>query len=173
MDDEENKHIEGEEEEDNDPAQNEEKKFENLDEKTRERVKEVFQIFDKDQASFIDAESLGTLLRWLKFNPTEDEMAEFVETYDHQRRNQITLDQVMQIVNQKVLEPDTIDEFVEAAKVFDHDNDGKIEVAELRYAMAFLGDKMEEGIVDDLIGELDKEKSGLIDILEWAKITFK
>ena len=79
----------------------------------------------------------------------------------------------MTIVNEKILEPDTIDEFVEAAKIFDHDNDGKIEIAELRYAMSRLGDMLDENVVDELISELDKEKTGLIDIVEWAKITFK
>ena len=79
----------------------------------------------------------------------------------------------MTIVNMKILEPDSIDEFIEAAKIFDHDNDGKIEVAELRYAMSILGDPLDEGTVDDLIGELDKEKTGLIEIVEWARITFK
>ena len=100
-------------------------------------------------------------------------MAEYVETYDQQRRNQITLENVMTIVNMKILEPDSIDEFIEAAKIFDHDNDGKIEVAELRYAMSILGDPLDEGTVDDLIGELDREKTGLIEIVEWARITFK
>ena len=71
------------------------------------------------------------------------------------------------------MEPDTIDEFIEAAKVFDHDKDGKIEVAELRYAMSRLGDILEENAVDDLINELDKDKTGFVDIVEWAKITFK
>ena len=79
----------------------------------------------------------------------------------------------MEIVNNKILEPDTIDEFIEAAKVFDHDNDGKIEVAELRYAMSCLGDKLDENAVDDLIAELDREKTGFVDIVEWARITFK
>ena len=79
----------------------------------------------------------------------------------------------MTIVNDKILEPDTIDEFVEAAKIFDHDNDGKIEVAELRYAMSRLGDVLEESTVDELIAELDKEKTGFIEIVEWAKMTFK
>lgn len=142
-------------------------------EKDRERVKEVFQIFDKESQHFIDAMSLGTLLRWLKFNPTEVEMTEYVRQYDAHNRNQITLDNVMEIVNQKIMEPDTIDEFIEAAKIFDHDKDGKIEVAELRYAMSTLGDKLEEPVVDELIAELDKEKTGLIDIAEWARITFK
>ena len=100
-------------------------------------------------------------------------MAEYVETYDQQRRNQITLDNVMTIVNLKILEPDSIDEFIEAAKIFDHDNDGKIEVQELRYAMSRLGDALDEPTVDDLINDLDKEKTGLIDIVEWAKMTFK
>ena len=79
----------------------------------------------------------------------------------------------MTIVNDKILEPDTIDEFVEAAKIFDHDNDGKIEVAELRYAMSRLGDVLEESTVDELIAELDREKTGFIEIVEWAKMTFK
>ena len=79
----------------------------------------------------------------------------------------------MKIVNDKAAEPDTIDEFVEAARVFDHDKDGRIEVSELRYAMSRLGDPLDEAQVDELISELDKDKSGFISIEDWAKITFK
>ena len=79
----------------------------------------------------------------------------------------------MSIVNEKILEPDTIEEFIEAAKIFDHDNDGKIEVAELRYAMSRLGDVLEDSTVDELIQELDKDKTGFVEIVEWARITFK
>ena len=78
----------------------------------------------------------------------------------------------MTIVNEKAGEPDTIDEFVEAAKVFDHDNDGKIEVAELRYAMSRLGDPLDDSEVDTLIGMVDPEKSGLVDIVNWANLTW-
>ena len=74
----------------------------------------------------------------------------------------------MQIVNDKAGEPDTLEEFVEAAKVFDHDNDGKIEVAELHYAMSRLGDPLEDDQVDSLINDLDPSKSGFVDIIEWA-----
>ena len=69
-------------EEDQDPAEKEENKYGNMDAAKRERVKEVFQMFDKEQQGFIDTESLGTLLRWLNFNPTETEMLEYVDTYD-------------------------------------------------------------------------------------------
>ena len=56
---------------------------------------------------------------------------------------------------------------------FDHDNDGKIEVAELRYAMSKLGDVLEESTVDEMIAELDKEKTGFVDIQFWAAQVFK
>ena len=78
----------------------------------------------------------------------------------------------MTIVNEKAGEPDTMEEFIEAAKVFDHDNDGKIEVAELRYAMSRLGDPLDDQFVDELIAELDKEKTGFVEIIDWAKKTF-
>ena len=78
----------------------------------------------------------------------------------------------MTIVNLKVLEPDTEEEFKEAARVFDYDNDGRIEVTELRFAMSMLGDKLDENLVDDLIAELDKEKTGFVDIEAWSSITF-
>jgi len=100
-------------------------------------------------------------------------MQEYIEIYDHSKRNAIMQNDVFQIVDKKMGEPDTIDEFIEAAKIFDHDNDGKIEVAELRFAMTRLGDMLDETLVDDLIAELDKEKTGLVDILDWARITFK
>ena len=79
----------------------------------------------------------------------------------------------MSIANEKVLEPDTVDEFIEAAKIFDHNNDGKIEVTELRFAMSKLGDMLDDTLVDDLIVELDKERTGFIDIVQWAHMTFK
>ena len=78
----------------------------------------------------------------------------------------------MTIVNMKVLEPDTEEEFKEAAKVFDYDNDGRIEVTELRFAMTMLGDKLDDTLVDDLIQDLDREKTGFIDIDAWAAATF-
>ena len=171
------------EDEENDPGQDEEAKYPNLNAKARENVKEKFTIFDKENNGYVDTASLGTMLRWLNYNPTETELAEYVRTYDAQGKDQILLEHVMErqiflarlmeIVNAKILEPDTIDEFIEAAKVFDHDNDGKIEVSELRYAMSCLGDKLDDQLVDELIGELDKEKTGLVEIVEWARITFK
>ena len=167
--------MEGEEEED--PGQGENEENSDLDQKWKDKIKEKFASFDKNNEDAIDAKGLGTLLRWLDFNPNESEMRAWVKKYSTQTGSResetLSLQHVMEIVAEKLQEPDTVDEFIEAAKVFDHDNDGKIEVAELRYAMSRLGDPLEDSLVDDLIAELDKDKTGLVDILDWAKITFK
>ena len=82
---------EGEEEE-LDPGQDEEQKYPNLDTKKRDLVKEKFHIFDSNNNQWIEVQQLGTLLRWLSFNPTEQEMSDYVQKYDSASRNQITLD---------------------------------------------------------------------------------
>ena len=51
---------------------------------------------------------------------------------------------VLSIVNIKMLDSDTIDELIEAMKLFDSDNDGKVTVPELRWALTKLGDAFEE-----------------------------
>ena len=75
------------EDEENDPGQDEEAKYPNLNAKARENVKEKFTIFDKENNGYVDTASLGTMLRWLNYNPTETELAEYVRTYDAQGKD--------------------------------------------------------------------------------------
>ena len=64
----------------------EEKTFEdiypNIKEEMREEVDECFDIFDKDKDDMINYFDLTSLMRWLKFNPTEREMKKYIEKYD-------------------------------------------------------------------------------------------
>ena len=115
---------------------------------------------------------LSTVLRWLKFNPTEREMQEHFAKHDRENRGIITLKSVLSIVNAKMLDSDTIDELIEAMRLFDTDNDGKLTVPELRWAMTKLGDCFEEQQVDEMLKEIDKENTGFVDVLEFARISF-
>ena len=102
-------------------------------------------MFDKENNQTIPKTDLATVLRWLKFNPTERETQDYLKKYDPNTTTTfITLKQVMQIVNLKMLDSDTIDELIEAMKLFDTDHDGKLTVPELRWALTKLGDVFEE-----------------------------
>ena len=78
----------------------------------------------------------------------------------------------MSIANEKKLDTDTVDELIEALRLFDSDNDGKITVPELRWAMTKLGDAFEEQQVDEMLKEIDKENTGFVEVLEFARISF-
>lgn len=146
--------------------------FKMLNDEIKEEIEECFDIFDKDKDGQITYVELGTLLRWLKFNPTEREMKDFATEFDQMSSNLVNKRTVMKIVDRKLMDTDTIDELVEALKLFDTDKDGRLNVPELRWAMTKLGDAMDEASVDEMIKEVDTKGDGYIDILEFAKICF-
>lgn len=137
-----------------------------------EEIEEVFDIFDKDKDGQITYVELGTLLRWLQFNPTEREMKDFALEFDQLSTNLVNKKTVLKIVDRKKQDTDTIDELIEAMKQFDTDKDGRLLVPELRWAMTKLGDVMDEAMVDEMVKEVDADADGYIDILEFAKICF-
>ena len=112
------------------------------------------------------------MLRWLGFNPTDAELNAYVEKYDTVKSGLIHRSNVFEIVEDKVEEPDTIEELIEAMKILDQNKDGTISVPELRWAMTNLGDKLEEQMVDDMIKEIDSENKGYVEIMDFAKCCF-
>jgi Ca2+-binding EF-hand superfamily protein len=78
-----------------------EEKFDLLDADTtfKEEVTDVFDMFDKEKAGTTEATNLGTILRWLKFNPTNPELKEWTEKYDPNQMGTIPLNAVYRIVN--------------------------------------------------------------------------
>jgi len=46
-------------------------------EEFKAEVLEVFDMFDKEKDETVEVASLATILRWLKFNPSEKELAKW------------------------------------------------------------------------------------------------
>lgn len=59
-------------------------------------------MFDKEKDDTIEAASLATVLRWLKFNPSEGELAEYARKFDPIMTNKFRKRDVLIIVNQKM-----------------------------------------------------------------------
>ena len=114
---------------------------------------------------------MGMLLRWLKFNPTDKELKAYADKYDPSKAMEISKKSIYEIVDQKMLEPDTIEELIKAMEILDTNRDGTIPTNELRYCMTKLGDPLDETAVDEMIKEIDGDK-GYVNIMEFAKICF-
>ena len=150
------------------------KSYPNINEELKEDIDSFFDIFDKDRDNFINYFDLTSLLRWLNYNPTEREMKKYIDKYDPSKSNLIGKKVVYEIVNKKVLEPDTIEELIEALRILDHNKDGTIDVNELRWAMTRLGDSMEETAVDEMIQLITEgtDKKEYVEIMDFAETTF-
>ena len=63
-------------------GEEEEKKFQYLDQAMLDSIEDVFEIFDKQKEGFIKDSDLGTVLRALNFNPTEAELTSMIKEVD-------------------------------------------------------------------------------------------
>ncbi|KAG0245458.1 SCF ubiquitin ligase complex subunit cdc4 [Actinomortierella wolfii] len=131
--------------------------------------KEGFSLFDRKGTGKIDTESLGDLLRALGQNPTQAQVRELMEQAGS---SSIDFEQFLQIL----LRPDgfkpagTPQEFINGFKVFDKDGNGLISVAELRYVLTNLGEKLTEEEVDELMKGVQVDNSGKVNYEEFVQI---
>ncbi|KAF9163353.1 hypothetical protein DFQ26_002673 [Actinomortierella ambigua] len=123
--------------------------------------KEGFSLFDRKGAGKIDTANLGDLLRALGQNPTQAQVRELVEQAG---ASTLDFDQFLKIL----LRADgfkpagTQQEFINGFKVFDKDGNGLISVAELRYVLTNLGEKLSEEEVDELMKGIQVDNNGKI-----------
>lgn len=135
-------------------------------------VLEVFDMFDQQKDMTIEVASLATLLRWCNFNPTEKELHSYMVRYDPYSQGRYRQRDVMQIVEERMHQPDTFEELIEALKTFDYDQDGRITTSEFRWFMCKIGDPFDEPQVDVILKEVDPGATGFIDILSYSKLNF-
>ena len=132
-------------------------------------IKEIFMLFDKNEDNYVHTLELGTLLRAINLNPTESELQELMKKIDPSNSGQFNLQQLENLVRTRGKDPDTLQDVIDALKVFDTDHDGKITVDEFLYAMVNMGEKMTEDEVKEIIGDSEID-NGHIKIEEFAKM---
>lgn len=80
----------------------------------------------------------------------------------------IRLEDIIRIMEKRSKDADSIDDILEALKMFDKDNDGKITVREMRYALANMGNMMSTEEVDEFMSVAASDDFIVID--EFAKM---
>lgn len=143
---------------------------ENLTEEQIAEFKEAFQIFDKDGDGSITTKELGTVMRSLGQNPSEEELKNMIEDVDADGSGTIDFKEFLGLMARKMKETDTEEELIEAFKVFDKDGNGLISAHELRFVMTTAGEALTDEEIDDLIREADIDGDGYIDYEEFVKM---
>lgn len=115
-------------------------------------INQLFKKFDKSESGFILSKDLGTMLRLLEFNPTDKEINNMLQTLDI-KEDKLTKEEFLTCVARKSRDSDTIDEFLNAFKIFDTENKGVIEEKVLRYVLCKTGDCFTDEEMDLLMKE--------------------
>lgn len=132
--------------------------------------KEAFQIFDKDGDGLITTKELGTVMRSLGQNLSEEELKTMIEEVDTDKNGTIDFQEFLGLMAWKMKETDIEDELIEAFKVFDRDGNGLISSHELRFVMSTSGEKLSEEDIEEMIKEADENGDGYIDYEEFVKM---
>ena len=114
-------------------------------------IKEIFMLFDKNGDGFVHTTELGTLVRAINLNPSEAEIIDMQKKVDPNNSGQFNLQQLETLIKERGKDTDTLDDVVNALKVFDSDHDGKISVEEFTAAMVTMGERMSESEIQEIV----------------------
>jgi calmodulin len=133
--------------------------------------KEAFSLFDKAGEGTITAVELGTVMRSLGQNPTDDELTAMINEVDADGNGTIDFPEFLTMMARKMSDIDSEAEIRAAFKVFDKDCDGFITVHELRHIMPTLGENLTDQEIDDMIREADITGDGRVNYEEFFKMS--
>ena len=143
---------------------------ENLTDEKIMEFKAAFELFDKDRNGKITSKELGTVMRGLGQNPTEEELKQMIREVDLDGNGTIDFKEFLCLMVKKMKDTDTDEELLEAFKVFDRDGNGFITSHELRNIMNSLGENLSPEEIEEMIKEADLDNDGQIDYEEFVKM---
>ena len=143
---------------------------ENLSEERITEFKAAFELFDKDRDGAINNKELGTVMRNLGQNPSEEELQKMIKEVDLNGNGVIDFNEFLYLMVKRMKENDTEEELIEAFKVFDRDGDGYVTAHELRNVMTCLCEETSPEEAEEMIKEADIDGDGQIDYQEFVKM---
>eukprot|EP00045_Choanoeca_perplexa_P010028 m.100315 g.100315 ORF g.100315 m.100315 type:complete len:151 (+) comp15121_c2_seq1:101-553(+) len=135
--------------------------------------REAFALFDKKGDGNIRVGDLGTVLRALGQNPSEEDVRKIQAEIDPDNSDKrITFEEFLPLL-ERVKDkrpPGTQADYIEGLRVFDKDGSGVITAAELRHVLTSLGEKLTDDDVDALLGNITMDSNGCVNYEEFVKV---
>jgi len=130
----------------------------------------AFKVYDKEGCGEIPTSMLGTVMKNLGHNLKPEQLTECIEAVDGDGSGSIDFEEFLQLMAKKTKEAEDEQELREAFRVFDKNNKGVIEAADLQVIFQCLDPDMTEEEVMQIIAEVDEDGSGTVDFEEFMKL---
>uniref|UniRef100_A0A1I8GGL5 Calmodulin n=1 Tax=Macrostomum lignano TaxID=282301 RepID=A0A1I8GGL5_9PLAT len=135
-------------------------------------IRESFKLFDKNGDGFISAEELEEAMKTLGQNPSAEELQDIMRQVDRDGNGSIDFDEFVHMMSERVISEEAMrqhrreKQLRRAFAVFDKDNNGLIDLADLRSVMESQGQVLSDEELSDMIKEADKNGDGFVDFSE-------
>ena len=103
-------------------------------------------------------------------NPTEQEISDLVKKMCPGGEQHFSKEKLIKLVQERGPDQDSVEDLVNALKVFDTNRDNKLSREEFRTAMMTMGERMQDSEIDEILGDTELLASGQdIDITDFAQ----
>ena len=150
---------------------------------TEEKIAEItselqdkFLLFDVDGDKVINRKELGAVMRSFGENPTEDDLNDLMKELDADGSEVLEFKEFLDLMEKsnrldvmmkRKLKDQQVEEIKQKFLQFDDDQDGAIDIRELRNVIESLGQTPTEEELQALLDELDSDKTSLLEFPEF------
>ena len=138
-----------------------------LSEEQIDEFKEAFILLDKDGDGTINTKELGTCMRSLGKNPTEEELQDMINEVDVDGNGSLDFFEFLMLMTKYLSTAE--EEIKEAFRVFDKDGNGYISAEELKSMLLSSSMETTEEEIEEMIRGADKDGDGSVNYEEFAK----
>ena len=142
-----------------------------LQEERRKLMKEVLDLYDPDNEGFVKSRDIAKILRAMGRTLEDDDEQNFVQAADPDNTGKISKDNFLATVEAMFsLAKEEVNELLEAFKVFDLKNTGKISVKNFKKVLTDIGQEFSEEEVEDILKYIDIDRDGNINIKDFIQV---
>ena len=142
-----------------------------LQDERRKLMKEILDLYDPDNEGFINSADTSKILQAMGRTLEEDDEQNFLQAADPEDTGKISKENFLATVEALFsLSKDNVNELVEAFKIFDINNTGKISVQNFKKILVKIGQAFTEEEAEDVIKYINVDKKGNIDYADFIEI---
>ena len=134
------------------------------------QLKQAFALFDLDGNGYITNDELGTVLRKMGQEPTDEEVDAMIAEIDEDGDGTIDFEEFCELMEKRMSDDSTEADIIEVFKVFDNDGSGNITAEELKHILCNLDEPLTQTEVDWIVDEADVDGDGTISFDEFKKM---
>ena len=141
-----------------------------LQDERRKLMKEILDLYDPNNEGFINSNDTSKILQAMGRTLEEDDEQNFLQAADPENTGKISKDNFLATVEALFsLSKDDVNDLIEAFKIFDINDTGKISVKNFKKILVKIGQAFSEEEADDVIKYINVDKEGNIDYADFIQ----